>query len=80
LSAQPEQDQQAGALPGISMPRKQESKWNLEELTDTDICVVIHYLDPHRIPETNGENHSALLMTCFWVLFTLLGSAGFLWL
>jgi hypothetical protein len=62
------------------MARKQESNWNLEELTDAEICVVIQYLDPDRIPETNGENNSAALMTGVWVFLMLLGCAGFLWL
>jgi hypothetical protein len=62
------------------MPRKQESKWNLEEPTDADICVVIHYLDPDRTLETKGENNGALVMICFWVLILLLGCAASLWL
>ena len=62
------------------MPRKQELKWNLEDLTDVDICVVIHYLDPDQILETKGENNGALVMICFWVLILLLGGAASLWL
>jgi len=62
------------------MPRKQGSEWNLEELTDADICVVIHYLDPDRILEAKDENNDALVMICFWVLILLLGCAVSLWL
>jgi hypothetical protein len=40
------------------MPREQEPKWNLEELTDTDIFAAIRYLDPDPRAETNREGHS----------------------
>ena len=46
------------------MPRKQEAKWNLEELTDAEICAAIRYLDPGPISEMNGENNSAPLVVC----------------
>ena len=76
----PEHEQHEGALSESLMPRKQESEWNLEELTDADICTAIYYLDPESIPETNAENNSALVMICFWVLILLLGCAASLWL
>ena len=72
-------EQNEGALSESLMPRKQESKWNIEEPADADICVVIHYLDPDRTLDTKGENNSALVMICFWVLILLLGCVASLW-
>jgi hypothetical protein len=62
------------------MPRKQELKWNLEELTDAEICATIRYLDPNPISETNGENDSALFVVCVSLLALLLGCVAFIWL
>ena len=62
------------------MPRKQEAKWNLEELSDAEICAAIRYLDPGPISEMNGENNSARLVVCVSLLALLLGCIGFIWI
>jgi hypothetical protein len=62
------------------MPRKQESKWNLEDLTDAEIYAAIRYLDPDPIPETNGKNNSIPFVVCVSLLVLLLGCVGFIWI
>jgi hypothetical protein len=62
------------------MPRKQESKWNLEDLTEAEICAAIRYLDPDPTPETNGENNSAPFVVCVSLLVLLLGCIAFIWI
>ena len=34
---------------GVFMSRKQQPRWNVEELTDAEISAAIRYLDPSRI-------------------------------
>jgi hypothetical protein len=62
------------------MSGKQESRWNLEELTAAEISAVIHYLDPNPIRETYGENKRAVFVICFCFLILLLSCAALLWL
>jgi hypothetical protein len=62
------------------MSRQQESKWNLDELTDADICTAIRYLDPDPIPGPNGENNPIVLVICLSFLVLLLGCVALLWL
>jgi hypothetical protein len=62
------------------MSRKQETRWNLEELTDADICAVIQYLDPDLIPKTNDGSDFVLFVICLSFLIMVLGCAALLWL
>lgn len=60
------------------MQRKQESKWNLEDLTDADVWTTIHYLDPDSIPETNAKTNGTLFLVCFSILVLVSGFSALL--
>jgi hypothetical protein len=62
------------------MTRKQQSKWNLEELMDAEVCAAIRYLDPDSTGETNREEHNAPFVICVSLLVILLGCITFIWL
>jgi hypothetical protein len=62
------------------MTRKQEPKWNLEELRDADICAAIRYLDPDPSAETNREGNSAPFVICTSLFVLLLGCVALIWL
>lgn len=58
------------------MPRKNAPKWNIEELTDREISVLIRYLDSDR----DRENHGEVLVICVSLVIVLLGWLGYFWL
>jgi hypothetical protein len=61
------------------MPKKQESKWNIEEMTDPDIFDAIRYLEPDRAG-ANEQNDDTALVICATAVILLLGCLGFVWL
>lgn len=62
------------------MPREYESKRNLEEFSDADICVAIRYLDPDSHGATNREDAGAPVLICVTSLVLLLGCVALIWL
>ena len=61
------------------MAKKYESKWNIEEMTDPDICDAILYLEPD--PQyRKQDNADTALVICLSVVILLLGLLGFMWL
>jgi len=61
------------------MSRKHESKWNLEELTDTEIYATIRYLDPD-VERGNEQHDAAIFVLGITLLMLLLGGMGIIWL
>lgn len=68
------------------MPKKHESKWNIEDLTDADIFAAIQYLDCDslngRKSESDGasENESCALAICLLLIGLLSGCLAFIWI
>ena len=44
------------------MPRKHDSKCNVEKLTDGEMSAAVRYLDPDSSCEIRGEGDSSVLM------------------
>ena len=42
------------------MSRKQQPRWNLEDLTDAEISAAIRYLDPSRVTSGSEETSNAV--------------------
>ena len=61
------------------MPRKQELKWKLQDLSDTEISAAIRYLDPDVSMASNPEGLSAGIVICVSLLVLLLGCVAFIW-
>ena len=61
------------------MPKKQESKWNIEEMTDPDIFDAIRYLEPDRAG-AGEQNNEAAFVICVTIVILLLGCLGLMWL
>lgn len=61
------------------MPMKHETKWNFEELTDTEIYEVIRYLEPDPVCDEE-QNEGATFVICISLFILLLGCVGFTWL
>ena len=61
------------------MSKKQESKWNIEELSDPDIYDAIRYLEPDPICRNQQKDETAFVI-CATVVILLLGCLGFMWL
>jgi hypothetical protein len=57
------------------MAKKQESKWNVEDLTDIEIYEAIRYLEPNSTSRTEESDHSDLVI-CVGLLILLLGCLG----
>ena len=55
------------------MPRKQESKWNLQlqEPSDGDVYTAIRYPDPDAGVATNREDDKAPIVICVSLLVLL---------
>jgi hypothetical protein len=62
------------------MAKKYESKWNIEDLTDREICDAIRYLEPESRCEKKQNNDESAFVICFCVVILLLGFLGFMWL
>ena len=62
------------------MSRKQEKKWKLQELCDTEISAAIRYLDPDVSMGSNREGVSAGVVICASLLVLLLGCVALIWL
>ena len=60
------------------MSREHESKWNLKELTSTEIHAAIRYLDPDA--EGGDEQHDAPIFALGITLLLWLGYMGITWL
>jgi hypothetical protein len=60
------------------MSREHESKWNLKELTSTEIHAAIRYLDPDA--EGGDEQHDAPIFALGITLLLCLGYMGITWL
>ena len=76
----PEQAAKSQCIDGeYLMSSERESKWNLEELTDTEIHAAIRYLDPDT--EGGDEQHDAATFVLgITLLMLLLGGMGIIWL
>ena len=61
------------------MPKKQDSKWNIDELSDPDIYGAIRYLEPDPMRRTQQEDETAFVIGVTIVIL-LLGCLGFAWL
>jgi hypothetical protein len=61
------------------MPGKNESKGNLEELTDAEIYAAIRYLEPDATSSSNRQDERANLLICISLFILLLGCVGFMW-
>jgi hypothetical protein len=61
------------------MSKKQESKWNIEEISDPDIYDAIRYLEPDPICRKQQKDETAFVI-CATVVILLLGCLGFMWL
>lgn len=56
---------------------KDESKWNVEDLTDVEIYTAIRYLEPQRrSADEQNDNKRVLVQVC--VLVLLLGYIAFM--
>jgi len=64
------------------MAKKQESKWNIEDLTDAEICAAIRYLEPdsESANEQNEQDDSTVFVICASLMILLIGCLGFVWL
>jgi hypothetical protein len=60
------------------MPKKQESKWNIEELTDTEIYEAIRDLEPDPKCREQQDDATAFVI-CISLFIALLGCIGFIW-
>jgi len=60
------------------MPKKRESKWNIEELTDAEIHEAIRYLE--SAPKRSRGQGDATFVICVSLLILVLGCIGFIWL
>ena len=58
-----------------AMAKKHESKWNIEDLSDSDIYDAIRYLEPDQIWEQQ-HNHDTAFAICLCVVILLLGLLG----
>jgi len=58
------------------MANTHRSKWNIEELTDAEICDAIRDLDPDP-GIRKQQNDSAALVMCISLFILLLGCVGF---
>ena len=61
------------------MSKKQESKWNIEELSEPEIYDAIRYLEPDPIYRKQQEDETAFVIGVTIVIL-LLGCLGFMWL
>ncbi len=61
------------------MAKKDESKWNIEDLTDAEICAAIRYLD-RNLGSANEQEENSGVVICVSLLILLLGCLVFLWL
>lgn len=61
------------------MSKKQESKWNIEELSGPDIYDAIRYLEPEQIWDKQQKDETAFAIGVT-VVILLLGCLGFVWL
>jgi hypothetical protein len=65
------------------MAKKYEPKWNIEDLTDTEIYAAIHYLevDPRtedkQSADDQGKDNGVVICVCLYIL--LAGCLSFLW-
>jgi hypothetical protein len=65
------------------MAKKHEPKWNIEDLTDTEIYAAIHYLEAGQRPEEKqnaddqGKDYGVVICVCLYIL--LAGCLSFLW-
>jgi len=57
------------------MAKKHESKWNIEDLTDPEICDAIHYLEPNSRRGTKASEDFSVVI-CASLLILLLGCLG----
>jgi hypothetical protein len=60
------------------MPKKQESKWNIEELTDAEIYEAIRDLEPDPKCREQQVDATAFVI-CISLFIALLGCIGFIW-
>ena len=60
------------------MPRKQEPKWNIEELTDAEIYDAIRDLEPDPACPKQLDDSTAYVI-CVSLFILLLGCLGFIW-
>jgi hypothetical protein len=61
------------------MSKKEESKWNIEELSDPDIYDAIRYLEPDPLRRKQHKDETAFVIGVTLVIL-LLGCLGFVWL
>jgi hypothetical protein len=61
------------------MSRKHESKWNLEDFTDTEIYAAIRYLDPD-VERGDEQRDAPIFVVGITLLMLLLGGMGIIWL
>jgi len=57
------------------MAKKHESKWNIEDLTEPEICEAIRYLEPNSTSGTEEADDSCVVI-CVSLLILLLGCLG----
>ena len=57
------------------MPKKQESKWSIEELADAEIYAAIRYLEPKAV-DPNEQGGAAAFVMC-GIFLILMGCLGF---
>jgi hypothetical protein len=60
------------------MPKKQESKWNIEEFTDAEIYDAIRDLEPEPACPKQLDD-SAAFVICVGLFILILGCIGFIW-
>jgi hypothetical protein len=63
--------------------RRQEPKWNIEELTDAEIYSAIRYLDGELAQDRDshlGQAGAALFRVCVLLIIVLVGYLGYFWL
>ena len=61
------------------MSKKNESKWNIEDLSDPDIYDAIRYLESDPIGRKQQKDETAFVI-CVTVVILILGCLGFMWL
>jgi hypothetical protein len=67
------------------MLTNQEPDWNIDDLSDTDICAAIRYLDAdlktedkqHADAQRKDKDNGVVICVCLYTL--LLGCLAFLW-
>ena len=61
------------------MLTNQDSDWNIDDLTDAEICTAIRYLEAAETrPEEPNDDNGVVICVCLYI--ALLGCLAFVWL